>query len=97
MKGVIFIAIILFSSLSFSDDGDVVVVSGADYGSDTINFQDLKRLYLGRASSIGTNEVEPIDLPIDSKSREKFYIKVMKRTPEQMKRYWVRSIFTGTA
>ncbi|THB63018.1 MAG: hypothetical protein D6B27_12985 [Gammaproteobacteria bacterium] len=97
MKSLFFVAIIFFSMQSFSGDENVVVIAGADFSTNSISYQDLKRLYLGRATSVGSTEIEPVDLPANSKAREEFYRKVMRRTPEQMKRYWVRAVFTGAA
>lgn len=103
MKAIICVLVtsfsVFYSVSAMADDisEDISVVAGNEFFIDEIAYSDLKRLFLGRASEINDNVVTVFDLPSGNQNREKFYTQVLRRTPEQMKRYWARAIFTGTA
>ena len=77
--------------------GDISVITNPSSEFEKINIPDLRRLYLGRATESVPNDLHPVDLPEGSPIRNSFYKKVIRRSPEQMQRYWARAFFMGTA
>ncbi len=91
----IIIAHCLLSGTAYCDE--VSVIANKNIKLDSIQLTDLQRLYLGRVTEIDNQKVQPIDFARDSETRRSYYTKILKRTPEQMERYWARAVFTGTA
>jgi ABC-type phosphate transport system substrate-binding protein len=64
--------------------------------TDTINKEDLSRVFLGKAKSLdGGHKVTPLNLPEGNATREEFNDKVLGKNDSQLKSYWSKLIFTG--
>jgi hypothetical protein len=92
---VIAFALICWNGTSQAEE--IRVVTNPDLAIAEVELIDLQRLYLGRSNQISGQTVTPLDLPEKSKTREQFYTQTLKRSPEQMNRYWARALFTGNA
>ncbi len=83
------------SLLSFMTLAEVAVVVNTSV-SDTVNKEDLSRIFLGKAKSLdGGHKVTPLNLPEGSATREEFNDKVLGKNDSQLKSYWSKLIFTG--
>ncbi len=56
--------------------------------------QELKDLYLKKRSTINGIKVMPVDTK-DNQLFKEFYSKVIKKTPQQLRAYWMKEIFRG--
>jgi hypothetical protein len=56
--------------------------------------KELANLFLKKTTTIRGIEVTPIDNS-DQKLYEKFYRKVLKKTPSQIREYWINQIYRG--
>ncbi|MDF1629270.1 MAG: hypothetical protein P1U78_05665 [Alcanivoracaceae bacterium] len=92
MKGS-FIMLLLF--LPLLANAELVVVTGSNTEFSTLTETEVRQIFSGQLKTVGGKRVQPLDLPVRSKDRESFYIKLMGRSPEQMRAYWTRLIFTG--
>lgn len=64
--------------------------------SNTINAEDLKRLYTGKASSFASGDTAvPLNLTDDNTVRAQFDQKALGRSSSQVKAYWSKLVFTG--
>jgi ABC-type phosphate transport system substrate-binding protein len=76
-------------------NAELVVVTGKNSAVNSLSENEVRQLFSGQLRSLGGQRVQAVDLPSSSKEREAFYQKLLGRTPEQMRAYWTRLIFTG--
>jgi hypothetical protein len=88
-----FILLLLFLPLLAKAELVVIAGSGAEFSS--LSESEVRQLFSGQLKTVAGKRVQPLDLPVSSKDRESFYTKLMGRSPEQMRAYWTRLIFTG--
>lgn len=74
---------------------DLVVVTGSNSSITSLTENEVRQLFSGQLKTVAGQRVQPLDLPNSGQHREEFYRKLMGRTPEQMRAYWTRLIFTG--
>ncbi|EKF75747.1 hypothetical protein A11A3_02722 [Alcanivorax hongdengensis A-11-3] len=72
-----------------------VVVVAADSPLTALSQSDVRQLFNGHTRRLQGQVLSPLDLPASSATRRAFYLALMGKTPEQMKSYWARMIFTG--
>lgn len=89
------IAFILFCPLrSFGAEVAVVVSSASPVQS--LTESQVADLFLGRSSTFpGGVAAVPVDQSEGAEIREVFYLKLLRKTPAQVKSYWMRLVFTG--
>ena len=75
---------------------DVVVVVSRDSNIDKLTRHQVADIFLGRAVPLVNGmKLVPVDLPEDSTVRQAFYMKLLGKSPAQMRAYWSKIIFTG--
>jgi hypothetical protein len=74
---------------------ELVVVTGTPSPITALTENEVRQLFSGQLRSINGQRLQPLDLPARDRNREEFYRKLMGRSPEQMRAYWTRLIFTG--
>lgn len=75
----------------------VVIVNPANNIS-SIKNSELKKIFKGKTKAFANGSpADPIDLSEGSATRNVFYQKTMKKSPEKMKAYWAKSVFSGAA
>lgn len=85
---------ILFSQSIYA--GTVVIANKANPDA-SISKKLAKKIFLGKKSNTGSMEIIPIDQGENSEIRKVFYKKVANKSPEKMKSYWSKLIFSGRA
>ena len=85
---IIFICILLNLLVS----AEVLVVTSKNNEIKNINSKQLSNIYLKKTTQVDNKRVIPIDNIDDY---DKFYKKVVKKTPQQIHAYWMKEIFTG--
>lgn len=76
---------------------DVVVVAPASSPAGAITAAQAADIFLGKNSNLpGVGKVVVVDQAEGAAAREEFYTKAAGKTPQQMKAYWGKQIFTGT-
>lgn len=83
--------------LSFSAQAEMVVIVNESNGN-VMTRQQVARLFLDRASAFpdGTR-AKAINMPEDSLMYSLFARQVLKKTPRELKRYWAKKSFNGSA
>jgi len=79
----------VFSSMAFSD---IKVMISNEHRLISVSHQKLADLYLGKIDSINGIKVIPID---NKESYTEFYKQIIKKSPKQMKEYWMREMYEG--
>ncbi len=82
---------IFFSIQSFAD---ISIFISHNNTLSKVTQKELSNLYLKKTSTIHGIKL----IPIDSKNQkvyEEFYKKIVKKTPSQIKEYWINQIYTG--
>ncbi|MEE4250032.1 MAG: hypothetical protein V2I38_05540 [Alcanivoracaceae bacterium] len=87
--------ILLLLSWPLLGQAELVVVTGSNSDLTSLTENEVRQLFSGQLKVVGGKRMQPLDLPTSSKDRENFYAKLMGRSPEQMRAYWTRLIFTG--
>ena len=91
----ILLTALLAASVTAVQAGVAVIGNPAD-GSGKLSKQQVKRIFLGKISSLPNGSVaEVVDLPAGDPARKAFYAKVIHKTPAQLKSYWAKRVFTG--
>lgn len=86
-------ALLLGSSLA---QAELVVVANPASGISSLPLSQLNRIFLGQ-SGVYADGKPAIALDVSGGSRDQFYRDILKKTPEQIEKYWARMIFTGKA
>ena len=75
---------------------DVVAVVSSKSAITALSIDQVADIFLGRLSHFPNGALAvPIDLNDGSLERDRFYAKVARKTPAQIKSYWSKIIFTG--
>lgn len=92
----IFLAI-LFMPIMVS--GEIVVIVHADSEITDVSQRDVKRLFLGKSQKLpgGASKMMVFNLPRESDLRTEFENKVLMKTQQQLRSYWVGMVFSGKA
>lgn len=85
----------LLLTLPLFGHAELVVVTSNQSTLTELTKSEVRQIFSGQSRQIGGNRVQPLDLPSSSSLRETFYRELMGRSPEQMRAYWTRLIFTG--
>lgn len=94
LRTVIFAALFALSQVAAAE---IVVVTSANAGIDSLSRADVQQLFSGKKKEVAGVRLQPLDQPPNSKIREEFYRKVLDKSPSQMRSYWARMTFTGKA
>jgi hypothetical protein len=81
--------------LPILSQADIVVVTGNQSKVSSLTENEVRQLFSGQLRTLSGQRVQPLDLPSTNRYREDFYRKLLGRSPDQMKAYWTRLIFTG--
>ena len=85
---IIFVCILL----NLLINAEILVITSKDNKLQNISDKKLSNIYLKKVTKIGDKKIVPIDNIDDY---DKFYKKVVKKTPQQIHAYWMKEIFTG--
>lgn len=87
----------LASASTASDDGFIVIVH-PDNPIRSIESDFLRDAFFKKTTHWGHGPaIRPIDLAGDMRAHDRFSQDVLKKTPAQLRAYWVQRIFSGTA
>lgn len=79
-----------------SAPAQVVAVVSAKNRVTSLTQDQLADIYLGRANRFPDGSpATPCDLPEGSPLRDEFYLKLLGKSPAQIKAHWAKIIFTG--
>ncbi len=97
MKKCIFaLATTLTLGLASATWAEVAVIVHPSAGVDSLNEDDVSRLFLGKSKSFpGGAQAVPVNQNEGSAAREKFNEAVCKKNASQYKAYWSQLVFTG--
>jgi len=84
-----FSLLIILSVMTFAD---IKIMTSPKNPLDKVTIEDLARVYLKKTNKINGVKVIPID---NKDSYEEFCRKVIKKTPKQLKAYWMKEIYRG--
>lgn len=77
---------------------DLVVVANAKSGIDKMSREEVVFVFMGRWRQLPSGIVaQPVDLPVDSPERTAFYRQLVYKSPSEIKAYWSRLVFSGSA
>ena len=93
MKRYLFIP--MFTLLSQLALADLAVIVSSQSPISSLSENEVRQLFTGQIKTLSGMRVEPLDMPGGSDLRNRFYQGLMGRSPEQMRAYWTRLIFTG--
>lgn len=75
---------------------DLVVVAHPQSGIERLTQDEVVNIYLGRYRRLASGLVaEPLDLPVDSELRSRFYRGLVNKSPAEINAYWARLVFSG--
>lgn len=91
MKAVIMLFIVLMGSAHAN-----IVIIGHPANANSVNIEELQRLYTGKSSSFANGDsVLPLNLSDANALRASFDEKALGRSSSQIKAYWSKLVFTG--
>ena len=83
---------LLFATFAHAE---VAIVVSANSTINSINADDVTKIFLGKKKEHDGVKILPIDQTEGAKPRNEFYSGVVKKSESQLKSYWSRLIFTG--
>lgn len=89
--------ILLFFGLtcSWASYAEVVVVVNPQNPIQAMKIDEVRDIFLGQSGEFpGGDLAIPADLP-EGATRDAFYMKVADKSPQQMRAYWLKLIYTG--
>lgn len=85
--------LLLLSSLAHAD---LVLVASPHSGIERLTREEVVNIYLGRYRRLPAGLVaEPLDHPVDSEKRARFYRHLVGKSLAEINAYWARLIFSG--
>jgi len=88
--------IVLISSLFAAAVNAEVEIIVHPSNATSLDKDSIQRIYLGKTRAFpGGGEAVPITLPSADAATEDFTSNVLSRTPQQLKAYWAKMVFTG--
>jgi len=88
--------LLLLSSVNVMADAEVAVIANKSLAVDTVPVSLARKLWLGKSHTIpGVGKVTVVDQQPGNGVTKIFYKKVVKKTPNQLKAYWAKVVFTG--
>lgn len=95
MKIRIFLAASLLASAAIASAEPVVIVNPG-VGVTSISQSQLSRIFFGQTDLLPSG-AKAVPLNVGGATEDEFATRVLKKTPEQIEKYWARMIFTGKA
>jgi ABC-type phosphate transport system substrate-binding protein len=75
---------------------DWVVIANPKAGITHLSRDDVTNIYLGRYRRLASGvTAEPIDQPVDSGLRGRFYRQLVDKSVAEIRAYWARLLFSG--
>jgi len=81
--------LLILSILTFAD---IKIMTSPKNPLNKVTLEDLAKVYLKKTNTINGIKVIPVD---NKDSYEEFCKKVIKKTPKQLKAYWMKEIYRG--
>ena len=96
-KNLILLLVMLLGISSIPASAQIVVIISSKSVITKINPEHVSQIFLGQAKTFHTGGMAiPIDLT-DSKEKNEFYLKLTGKSPAQVKAYWSKLVFSGSA
>ncbi len=77
-------------------NAETVLVGNPGLHFSSLPLSQVSRIFLGQSNQLPDGSAA-IPLDVSGGSRDQFYRDVLKKSPEQLEKYWARMIFTGKA
>ena len=91
------LAWLALASSSTASDGGFIVIVHPDNPVSTVDSDFVRDAFLKKATRWSHGpKIRPIDLAGDLRAHDRFTHDVLKKTPAQLRAYWVQRIFSGT-
>lgn len=75
---------------------EIAVIGNLTLPVNALDAQVCKKIWLGQQKRLdGGAPVRPVDQAVSSAMRDAFYLKLLDKSPQQVKAYWARIEFTG--
>ena len=84
--------LLLLTALTIMAFSDINIVTSTNSPITGISVEDLAKVYLKKKDTINGIKVIPID---NKDSYNEFCKKVIKKTPKQLRAYWMKEIYRG--
>lgn len=91
---------IVLAALALASAGsataEIVVVAHPGVGLSSLSTSQVSRIFLGQTDQL-PNGAKAVPLSVAGDAEDQFSREVLKKSPEQIEKYWARMIFTGKA
>lgn len=95
MKIRFFLAASLLATAGLAS-AETVVIANPGVGISSLSQSQLSRLFFGQTDLL-PNGGKAVPLNVGGATEDEFSTKLLKKSPEQVEKYWARMIFTGKA
>lgn len=84
------------AALAPAAHAELVLVASPQSGIDRLTQDEVVNIYLGRYRRFASGlAAEPLDHPLDSEVRARFYRRLVGKSPAEINAYWARLVFSG--
>lgn len=95
MKRILALAALL-SGLATAAQAEMVLVAHPGIGVSSLSQAQVTRLFLGQSDAL-PNGGKAMAMNVSGDDQDQFARQILKKSPEQVEKYWARMIFTGKA
>lgn len=93
LRHLLFCALVLLVPTAHAD---LVLIAHPNSGIERLTQEEVINIYLGRYRLLVSGIVaEPVDFPLDSDYRARFYRRLVNKNPAEINAYWARLVFSG--
>lgn len=96
MNARIILSAIALCIVSNVANAELVVVANSSVPVSSLSASQVSRLFLGQTDQL-PNGSKAVPLSVSGEMEDQFSREILKKSPEQVEKYWARMIFTGKA
>lgn len=94
LRHLLFCAVLVL--LARAAHADLVLIAHLNSGIERLTQDEVINIYLGRYRRLASGiAAEPVDFPLDSEFRARFYRQLVNKNPAEINAYWARLVFSG--
>ncbi|MDF2447034.1 MAG: phosphate transporter substrate-binding protein [Moraxellaceae bacterium] len=83
-------------SLAAAAQGELVMVANPGISVGKLPLSQVSRIFLGQTEQLPDGS-KAVPLNVSGATEDEFAREILKKSPEQIERYWARMVFTGKA
>lgn len=94
MKNLLFV-LLIYNGFFFFTANALVLVSGESFSINSMDIDEIRRIYSGKQFRLDNKKIIPLNLGIDNPLRNKFEQYVLDKDKDTLAQYWLQAHYLG--